>query len=169
MLIGAGGASKARGQLVTITSNSASLRPGEAGIQVLSIIPLLLAELTREKPNRSVNPAGMSGRCLPASAPPAAPTAAPAITPAAAPPSCAGEDPDYHEEHDRADGRVGDQRKHPDAEVDAQPRQQPIADERADDAYDQIPDEAKAPAIDDLSCQPTGDNTDDHDDEQALV
>src|ERR1700722_9703086 len=53
--------------------------------------------------------------------------------------------------------------------MDADPREQPIANERADNADDQVADKTKAAAIDDFSGEPSGDHADNHDDEQALV
>ena len=53
--------------------------------------------------------------------------------------------------------------------MDAEARQQPIADERADDADQEIADQAKAGPLDDLTRQPTGDETDEQDDEQTFV
>ena len=53
--------------------------------------------------------------------------------------------------------------------MNAQSRQQPVADEGADQADDQIADEPKSAALHDSAGQPAGNNSDDKDDEKALV
>src|SRR5271155_5402594 len=72
---------------------------------------------------------------------------APATTPCTA----AGKHPQDEEQHDGTEGGVDDERDQPNTKMDVQPRQQPIADERPDDADDQISYEAEPAAIDDFS------------------
>src|SRR5579862_7206669 len=117
--------------------------------------PLLQADVTtqRARVRKSLR--------LPPTAPTTAPAAAPAATPATA--TAAGNESDDDQQQNGADGRVDDQGDSSNPEMDVQSGQQPIADERSDDADDQVADDAKTAAVDDFSRQPAGNNPDQQD------
>src|ERR1700682_5254317 len=94
------------------------------------------------------------------------PAAAAAPTPSA---PASAEQPHDEQQHHGANRRIDDRGDETGAEMDAEARQQPIADERADDADQEIADEAKAGPLDDLTRQPAGDETDEQYDEQTFV
>src|SRR5579872_4137731 len=104
---------------------------------------------------------------LPAAAPPTAP--APAIAPAAAPAAIAGDDPDNHQQHDRADHGIEDRGQDSGAQMDAKARQQPVTDKRADDPDGEVADQAEPAAVDNFAGEPSGDDADDHNHQQAFV
>jgi hypothetical protein len=64
------------------------------------------------------------------------------------------------QKHDCTDRRAYDCRNQADADADAQSRQQPTTDQGADNADDDIADEAEAASSDKLSGEPAGDQTD---------
>jgi hypothetical protein len=101
--------------------------------------------------------------------PPTAPAAAPTTTPTTTPPSATGNDSDDDEQQDCTDGSVDDESDGSNTQVNVQSRQQPITDKSAEDAYDQVPDEAEPAAAYDLTCQPPGNNADQHDDDEAFI
>ena len=88
------------------------------------------------------------------------PPATEPASPAAAETTAARKESDEKEQHDRADRGVDDEADGPDTEMDVQPWQQPIADERTDDSDDQVTDEAEAAASHDLTRQPAGNDAD---------
>jgi hypothetical protein len=53
--------------------------------------------------------------------------------------------------------------------MDAKPRQQPIANERTEKANYQIANQAKPTPFHHSACQPSGNNSDDYDDQKALI
>src|SRR5207249_3138730 len=70
------------------------------------------------------------------------------------------DEPDDDEEDHRPDGGGDDLWRPASPQVDAQPGEQPTADERAQDAYDYVPEQAQALAFDDLAGGPAGDEPD---------
>jgi hypothetical protein len=106
-----------------------------------------------------------AGGCAsPASTETPTPAAPPAIAPTAA-----GDEPDDEQEDDGADSGVDDQSNRAYAQMHAQSRQHPIANERADNADKQIADQAKSGAAHDFACRPPRDNADDQNDEKTFV
>ncbi len=77
--------------------------------------------------------------------------------------------PENNEQDDRAERGVDDEGDHPCAEMDTQLRQQPISDERPDDADYQVADETVAATPHYVASKPSGDNADDDDDEEIFV
>src|SRR5258708_3407446 len=78
-----------------------------------------------------------------------------AAAPTAAPPAPASaQQPDDKQQHDRADRCVDDRGDDSGAEMDAEAREQPVADESTHDADEDIADDAEAGPLDDLACQP---------------
>jgi hypothetical protein len=53
--------------------------------------------------------------------------------------------------------------------MDSDSRQQPVANERADNAYNEIADESESGPPDDLSCQPASDKTDEQYDQKTFI
>jgi hypothetical protein len=53
--------------------------------------------------------------------------------------------------------------------MDAQPRQQPIANEGPDNSDYQIPNEPESATVNEFSCQPSGNNADQYDDGETFV
>src|ERR1700730_18260189 len=89
--------------------------------------------------------------------------------PTAAPAAATPKQPDDQKQHDGTDSGVDDRADNPHAKVDTDARQQPIADERADNADDQVTDQSEAGPLDNLTGQPPGDETDKNDDKQTFV
>ena len=83
------------------------------------------------------------------------PTTAPTPTPS--------DNPENNKQDDCAEGRIDDEGDRSCAEMDTQCRQQPISNERADDADYEVADEAVAAAPHDRAGQPAGDNADQDD------
>ena len=79
-----------------------------------------------------------------------------------------GDQPEKNEQDDRAECGVGDERDLTGTEVDAQLRQQPIADKCPDDADDQVADETVAATPHDVAGEPSGDNADNNNDDQTV-
>src|SRR5262249_20589729 len=75
----------------------------------------------------------------------------------------------HQQQYQRTDQRIDDQRDDAAAEMDMQSRQQPVADECANQSHQQVADETKAGALHDLAGQPAGNNADDEYDEQAFI
>jgi hypothetical protein len=95
--------------------------------------------------------------------------ALPASPPTPATPTTAAHQPKQQKKHHRANEGVDDQGNDPGAKMDANPRQQPIADKRADQANNQVTDQSKAAAFHDSAGEPSGDNADDQDDKKTLI
>jgi hypothetical protein len=79
------------------------------------------------------------------------------MTPAAAPPtspSAAAKQPDDEKQQYRTDGRIDDRTDQAGTEMDPELRQQPATDEGAQDTDDQIANDPKAGATNDLAGQP---------------
>jgi hypothetical protein len=92
---------------------------------------------------------------LPADAPPTTPTTSPTGTP----PTVTSNDPNDDKQNDGTDSGVDDQRDGSETEMNAQARQQPITNKRADNSYYQITDEAKTTTVYDFTSQPAGNNS----------
>lgn len=84
---------------------------------------------------------------------------APTTAPAPTPPASTLDEADDEEQHNRADGGIDDQTEDSGAKMDVQSRQQPVANEGADNPDDQITDEPKSCALHDLTGQPPGNQT----------
>src|SRR5947209_5227545 len=107
-------------------------------------------------------------RTLPArrrGSPSTTPTAAPPTSPSAA----AAKQPDDQKQQYRADGRIDDRTDQAGAEMDPELRQQPAADKGAQDADNQIADDPKAGATNDLTGQPACHETYKQNHQQALT
>src|ERR1700730_15569795 len=87
---------------------------------------------------------------------------APPITPA---PTAASQQRKQDQQCDRADGGNDDHVDEAAADMDAELRQQPAADEGADYADGDVADQAEAAAGDDFSCEPAGNEADKQNDE----
>ncbi|MGA3399986.1 MAG: hypothetical protein ABSC95_12265 [Acetobacteraceae bacterium] len=83
-------------------------------------------------------------RLIASSLPTAEQTAAPTGTRAAAPTAATSDKPDDEKQHDGAYGGVDDRTDNSHTKMDTEPRQQPVADEGADNADYHVTDEAKA-------------------------
>src|SRR5580658_9883724 len=92
-----------------------------------------------------------------------------AAPPDAAPTAAAADEADDEKQHDAADRRVDDRADNSDAEMDVELRQQPVADEGADDSDDNVANQPKTGPAHDVTGQPSRDKTDDEDDEEAFV
>jgi hypothetical protein len=79
------------------------------------------------------------------------------------------DEPQDEQQQNGADRGVDDRRDHPASEMDTELRQQPAPDEGADDPNDHIADESKAGPSYDLAGQPSGNETDQQDDEKAFA
>jgi len=100
-------------------------------------------------------------RALPPSAP--APTSAPAASKATS------QKPHHKQKQDGANSSIEDRRDDAGTQMDSDLRQQPVANERADNAYNEIADESESNPPDDLSGQPASDNTDEQYDQKTLI
>jgi hypothetical protein len=93
----------------------------------------------------------------------------PAPTPAAAPPAspsaATSEKPHDEEQQYRTDGSVDDCTDHPSTKMDTQLRQQPASDKGAQNPDNDVPNDPKAGAANDLTCQPACDEADEQDDQ----
>jgi hypothetical protein len=93
----------------------------------------------------------------------------PASPPTPATETTAAHQPKQQKKHHRANEGVDDQGNDPGAKMDANPRQQPVADKCADQANNQVTDQSKAAAFHDSAGEPSGDNADDQYDEKTLI
>jgi hypothetical protein len=115
----------------------------EAGIEPTRFLPL--------EPGQQWDCPGPDRRHTGRQVPPTPPeTTAP--FPAASP----TDQPENKEQDDRAQRGVDEEGDYPCAEVDTQPRQQPISDERPDTANDQVANEALAATARDVASKPPG-------------
>jgi hypothetical protein len=73
------------------------------------------------------------------------------------------------EKYNGSDKGIDDQGDNPDPEVNTQPRQQPIANEGADQTDQQVSNESKAATLHHPARQIAGNDSDNDDDEEALV
>src|ERR1700737_489672 len=78
------------------------------------------------------------------------------------------DEPENEQKQDGADGGGDDGRHDPGTEVDAQLRQQPTADQGANDADADVGNHAEAGAANHLARKPSGDQTDQQDDEETF-
>jgi hypothetical protein len=92
---------------------------------------------------------------------------APASAPAAS--KATSQKPNHKQKQDGADGSVDDRGDNTGTEVDADLRQQPVANECADNAYYEIADESESGAPYDLSGQPTSNKTDKQYDQKTFI
>src|SRR5437016_1186682 len=104
---------------------------------------------------------------LPAPAPTASPSAAPA--PSASPAASAANEPENQQKQHRADRGVDDRSDNAHANVDAELRQQPVADEGAYDSDDEVADDPIPRAAHDLAGQPSCNDADQQDDEETFT
>jgi hypothetical protein len=77
--------------------------------------------------------------------------------------------PNHKQKQDRANGSVDDRGDNAGTEMDADLRQQPVANKRADNAYYQIADESESGPPYDLSGQPASDETDEQYDQKTFI
>src|SRR5689334_9619642 len=98
----------------------------------------------------------LRGRGLPAPSPPP-------------PTQATADEPEQEQQHHGSDKGVEDQRDDAGAEMDTEPRQQPVADERTDQANNQIADQSETAAFHHSAGKPSGDNADDQDDQKTFV
>jgi hypothetical protein len=93
----------------------------------------------------------------------------PAPAPTAAKAAATSQQPNHKQKQDGANGGVDDRRDNPGPEMDAELRQQPATNERADNAYDEIADEPESGPPHDLAGQPAGHKTDHHYDQKTFI
>jgi hypothetical protein len=79
------------------------------------------------------------------------------------------EEPYNDEQHDGTDGSVDHQRDRSNTKMNAESRQQPITNKRSDNSDDQVSDEPKSTASNDLTGNPPRSNADDYCDDEAFV
>jgi hypothetical protein len=94
--------------------------------------------------------------------------------PAAAPsrpvtPTASADQSKKEEQYHGANEGVDDQSDHADAEMDTELRQQPVADESADQADDKIANQAESAAARHTPGKPAGNNADDKDHQKTLI
>src|SRR5262249_41111719 len=89
--------------------------------------------------------------------------------PVSSPFSAFSKDSEDDQEQHSTDGRGDDRTDYSRADVDVQPGQQPCADKGADNANDQVADEAKARSADQLAGEPSGDYADHKYQDQTLI
>jgi hypothetical protein len=83
--------------------------------------------------------------------------------------SATSNEPDDEEQDGGTDCRVDDRTKDAHAEMNSEFGKQPASDERADNADQEIADQAKSSAAHDLAREPTGHDTHDNNDEEAFA
>jgi hypothetical protein len=83
-------------------------------------------------------------------------------------PSAANQ-PEQQEKHHGAYESVQNQRDDAAAEVNTDARQQPIADKRADQAYNQIADQSEAAAFHHSAGEPARNNANNQDDQETFI
>jgi hypothetical protein len=94
---------------------------------------------------------------------------APTPAPTAAKAAAAANERHNEQEDDRADRCVDDRRHNPDAEVNAELGQEPVANKSSDDSDYQIADDPKPGASHDLARQPSGNDADQHYHKETLT
>ena len=87
----------------------------------------------------------------------------------ALPTAASSDDSEDDQEYHGADGSRDNRANKPGANEDAQPRQQPSANESADDSDDYVANESEACPLHELSGEPAGNETDDHNDEKTFI
>jgi hypothetical protein len=92
-----------------------------------------------------------------------------ALPPSTTKSTSTGNQPDNEEKDNGADGGVDDQADRSAPEMDAQARQQPVTDERADYPDYYVSDQTKAGPPHELPGQPSGNKADDQYDNEALI
>jgi hypothetical protein len=95
--------------------------------------------------------------------------APPAATPPASPSTATSNKSDDQEQQYRTDGRVHDCADHSRTEMDTELRQQPASDQSAQNPDNEVPDDPKAGASDNLTCQPARNETDKQYHQQAFA
>src|ERR1700730_2792050 len=106
---------------------------------------------------------------LPAPAPTAFPSAPPAPSPPASPAAAAPDEPENQQEQHRADRGVDDRSDNTHPNVDAELRQQPVADEGPYDSDDEVADDPIPGTAHDMAGQPSGNDADQQDDEETFT
>jgi hypothetical protein len=95
-----------------------------------------------------------------------------ALPPSASAPAAskaASQKPNHKQKQDGANGSVDDRGDDAGTEMDADLRQQPVANERADNAYYEIADESESGPPYDLSGQPASNETDEQYDQKTFI
>ena len=87
----------------------------------------------------------------------------------ASPAAAATNEPDDQQQDQRADGGVDDRRDDAGAEMDAELRKQPAADEGADDSNEEIADDPEPGALHDLAGQPARNEADHQYDQETFT
>jgi hypothetical protein len=87
----------------------------------------------------------------------------------ACPTAASSDEAKYDQQHDRAYERVNDQCDDPHAEMDVKPRQQPITNKSSQQADDHVSDQAETRASHHLACEPSGNEADEKNDQEALI
>src|ERR1700719_1519752 len=87
----------------------------------------------------------------------------------AAAPSARPDRAQDNQKDDRADRRLDDHAGEAAPDVDVEARQQPVADQRPDNADRSVTDKSETIAAQDLADQPSGEPADSQDDEHALI
>src|ERR1700736_5425090 len=100
---------------------------------------------------------------------PPLPAPPPTASPSAAPSPSAADEPENQQEQHRADRGVDDRSDNTHANVDAELRQQPVADEGAYDSDDEVAEDPIPGAAHDLAGQPSGNDADQQDDEETFT
>jgi hypothetical protein len=88
-------------------------------------------------------------------------------TPAVAKPAI--DQAENQQQHHGANERIQDRRDHSHAKMNAETRQQPIADKCADKAYQQISDQSEPSAFHNAAGEPPRNNSDEKNNQQALI
>jgi hypothetical protein len=78
-------------------------------------------------------------------------------------------EPQEQQQDNRSDGGVDDVRRRANAEMNAQSRQNPVANEGAENSDNNVTNESEAAASHELPCQPSGDKSNQQDHKQTLT
>jgi hypothetical protein len=93
----------------------------------------------------------------------------PASAPAPISPATPANEAKDEQQYDCTYKSVDNQRDNSHTEMNVEPRQQPITDESAQQSNYQVPDQPESPASHHLSCQPTGNEPNQNNDQEALI
>jgi hypothetical protein len=97
------------------------------------------------------------------------PTSAPSASPSPSPATGSAKQSHKQQQQYCTNRGVDDRTEHSGAQVDAEPRQQPIADKRADDPDEKIANNSEPRPTNDFTGQPSGDDANEQYDQQALI
>jgi hypothetical protein len=97
------------------------------------------------------------------------PTSPPISSAASTPSSSATNQPDDQQQDQRSDGGIDDRRNDPRAEVDTELRKQPTPDEGAYDPDEEVADNPKAGALNNLTSKPSGNEADQQYDQKTFT